>query len=88
MSYMYDVYDKWEGAMLSVRLPEDIEKRLEALAKATGRSKTYYVRAALLEKLEDMEDLYMAEAVMERIASGEEGVSSLEDVERELGLAH
>ncbi|MES2665815.1 MAG: DUF6290 family protein [Pseudomonadota bacterium] len=74
--------------MLSVRLPEDIEKRLEALAKATGRSKTYYVRAALLEKLEDMEDLYMAEAVMERIASGEEGVSSLEDVERELGLAH
>lgn len=79
MSYMYDVYDKWGFAMLSVRLPEDIEKRLEALAKATGRSKTYYVRAALLEKLEDMEDLYMAEAVMERIASGEEKVLSAEE---------
>ena len=73
--------------MLSVRLPEDIEKRLEALAKATGRSKTYYVRAALIEKIEDMEDLYMAEAVMERIASGEEKTTSLAEVERELGLA-
>lgn len=73
--------------MLSIRLPEDIEKRLEALAKATGRSKTYYVRAALIEKLEDMEDLYLAEAVMERIASGEEKTYTLAEVERELGLA-
>ena len=73
--------------MLSVRLPEDLEKRLEALAKATGRSKTYYVREALIQKLEDMEDLYLAEAVMERIASGEEKTTPLADVERELGLA-
>ena len=73
--------------MLSVGLPEDLEKRLEALAKATGRSKTYYVREALIQKLEDMEDLYLAEAVMERIASGEEKTTPLADVERELGLA-
>ena len=65
--------------MLSVRLPEDIEKRLDALAKATGRSKTYYVRAALVAKLEDMEDIYMAEAVMERLASGEERVLTSEE---------
>ena len=65
--------------MLSVRLPEDIEKRLDALAKATGRSKTYYVRAALVAKLEDMEDIYMAEAVMERLASGEEKVLTSEE---------
>ena len=73
--------------MLSVRLPEDIEKRLDALASATGRSKSYYVRAAVMAKLEDMEDIYMAEAVMERIASGEEKTYPLADVERELGLA-
>lgn len=73
--------------MLSVRLPEELEQRLEALAKATGRSKTYYVREALIQKLEDMEDLYLAEAVMERIASGEEKTTPLADVERELGLA-
>jgi RHH-type transcriptional regulator, rel operon repressor / antitoxin RelB len=70
--------------MLSVRLPEDIEKRLEALAKATGRSKTYYVREALIQKLEDMEDLYMAEAVLERIRSGEEKVYSAEEFWRDM----
>lgn len=65
--------------MLSVRLPEDLEKRLDALAKATGRSKTYYVREALIAKLEDMEDIYMAEAVLERIRSGEEKVIPAEE---------
>ncbi|WP_333818075.1 type II toxin-antitoxin system RelB family antitoxin [Tabrizicola sp.] len=73
--------------MLSVRLPEELEQRLEALAKATGRSKTYYVREALIEKIEYLEDLYLAEAVMERLASGEEKTTPLADVERELGLA-
>jgi RHH-type rel operon transcriptional repressor/antitoxin RelB len=73
------MYDKRGPAMLSVRLPEDIEKRLEALAKATGRSKTYYVREALIQKLEDMEDVYLAEAVLERIRSGEERVISAEE---------
>jgi RHH-type rel operon transcriptional repressor/antitoxin RelB len=71
-------------AMLSVRLPEELEQRLEALAKATGRSKTYYVREALIQKIEDMEDLYLAEAVLERIASGEEKVVSAEEFWRGL----
>ena len=83
LSYMYDLYDMGP-AMLSVRLPEELEQRLEALAKATGRSKTYYVREALIQKLEDMEDLYLAEAVLERIASGEEKVISAEEFWREM----
>lgn len=70
--------------MISVRLGDELEQRLEALAKATGRSKTYYVREALIQKLEDMEDLYMAEAVMERIASGQEKVISAEEFWRGL----
>lgn len=73
--------------MLSVRLGDELETRLEALAKATGRSKTYYVREALIQKLEDMEDLYLAETVLERIRSGEEKTIPLADLERELGLA-
>ncbi|MCC6519984.1 MAG: ribbon-helix-helix protein, CopG family [Tabrizicola sp.] len=73
-----------EAAMLSVRLPEELEQRLEALAKATGRSKTYYVREALIQKIEDMEDLYLAETVLERIASGEEKVISAEEFWRGL----
>ena len=73
--------------MLAIRLPEDIEARLETLAKRTGRSKTFYARQAILEYLEDMEDLYLAEQVVRRIESGEEQVHSLEEVEARLGLA-
>ena len=49
--------------MLAIRLPEDVEKRLNALAKATGRTKTFYAREAILEHLDDLEDLYLAEKV-------------------------
>ncbi|MHB1291212.1 MAG: type II toxin-antitoxin system RelB family antitoxin [Sulfuricella sp.] len=73
--------------MLAIRLPEDIEARLESLAKRTGRSKTFYAREAILEHLEDLEDLYLAEQVVQRIRKGEERTSTLEEVEARLGLA-
>jgi RHH-type rel operon transcriptional repressor/antitoxin RelB len=44
-----------EAGMIAVRLPKEIEERLERLAKQTGRTKTYYVREAITEHLEDME---------------------------------
>ena len=34
--------------MLAIRLPPEIEERLEALARRTGRSKTFYARQAIL----------------------------------------
>lgn len=68
--------------MLAIRLPSEIEARLEALAKATGRTKTYYVREAILEHLEDLEDTYLAEQTLERLRSGDEATHSLDDVER------
>jgi RHH-type rel operon transcriptional repressor/antitoxin RelB len=73
--------------MLAIRLPEEIEFRLEALAKATGRTKTFYAREAIIEHLADLEDLYKAEQVVRRIRSGEEKTSTLDDVEARLGLA-
>lgn len=73
--------------MLAFRLPEDIEARLESLARRTGRSKTFYAREAIMEHLEDLEDLYLAEQVVERIKKGEERTSTLEEVEARLGLA-
>ena len=42
--------------MIAVRLPEDIEARLTELAAKTGRTKTFYVREAILNHLEDLED--------------------------------
>jgi RHH-type rel operon transcriptional repressor/antitoxin RelB len=46
--------------MLALRLPPDIEQRLDALAKKTGRSKSYYAREAILRQIEDIEDYYLA----------------------------
>ena len=72
--------------MLAIRLPVDIENRLAALAAATGRTKTFYAREAILEHIEDMEDLYLAEQTLLRIRSGEERTYTLAEVEAELGL--
>ena len=72
--------------MLAIRLPESIEKRLEELARRTGRTKTFYVREALLQHLEDMEDRYLAERALERVRSGESRTSSLTQVKKRLGL--
>ena len=70
--------------MLSIRLPEEIEARLERLAKQTGRTKSFYAREAILEKIEDMEDVYLVEHVLERIRKGEEKTLSAEEMWRGL----
>jgi RHH-type transcriptional regulator, rel operon repressor / antitoxin RelB len=66
--------------MLAIRLPQAIEKRLEKLARRTGRTKSFYVREAILEHLDDLEDLYLAEKSLERIQRGEEKTVSLEEL--------
>lgn len=72
--------------MIAVRLPEEIEVRLDRLAKQTGRTKTYYVREAILEYLEDLEDLYLAEQRYIDIKSGKSKTYTQEEVEAHLGL--
>ena len=47
--------------MVAVRLNKEIETRLAFLAKKTGRTKSFYIRQALEEHLEEMEDTYLAE---------------------------
>ena len=72
--------------MLAIRLPQAIEKRLEKLARRTGRTKSFYVREAILQHLEDLEDLYLAERTLKRIRNGEEKTFSLEDVLKRHGV--
>ena len=72
--------------MLAVRLPPLIEARLDALAKATGRTKTYYVREAILEHLDDLEDLYLAEQRLIDIRAGKTQTVPLEEVMKRYGV--
>ncbi|MFN5811553.1 MAG: DUF6290 family protein [Burkholderiales bacterium] len=74
--------------MLAQRLPEDIESRLDKLAKATGRTKSFYAREAILEHLADLEDLYRAEKRLAKVRNGKSKTYSLSAVEQELGLAN
>jgi RHH-type transcriptional regulator, rel operon repressor / antitoxin RelB len=75
------MYSDAERTMLALRLPVEIEKRLDALAKKTGRSKSFYAREAILRHLEDLEDYHLAER---RLARKSRRVT-LEELERELG---
>ena len=72
--------------MLGIRLPEDMEKRLAALADATGRSKSYYAREAILKHLDDLEDIYLAEKRAEDIRAGRSDTIPLEEVMRSHNL--
>ena len=68
--------------MLAIRLPNEIEKRLDLLAKKTGRTKTYYVREAIVGHLEELEDIYLS---LERLEKPTKRWT-LEDLEKEIDL--
>jgi RHH-type transcriptional regulator, rel operon repressor / antitoxin RelB len=67
--------------MLALRLAPEIEKRLEALARKTGRTKSFYAREAILRHLDDIEDAHLARERLGR----RRGRVSLEALEKELG---
>jgi len=61
---------------VSVRLPEDVAKRLNELAKSIERPRTYIVTKALREYLEEYEDYLIAMHRLndknDRVISGKE----------------
>ena len=69
-------------SMLAIRLPAEIDNRLTALAKRTGRTKTYYAREAILRLIDDLEDTYIA---LERLEHPDRRLS-MEEVEKGIGL--
>jgi len=70
----------------SIRLDPAIEQRLDQLALKTGRTKAYYLRELVTSGLDDLEDYYLAAAIMERVRKGEEPVFGADEVRKDLGL--
>ena len=66
--------------MLEIQLPEDLESRLEELAKKTGRSKASIITESLERYLEDLEDIDRVLAILERVSLGEEKILNSEDI--------
>ena len=75
-----------ELTMLAIRLPPEVEERLDALAKTTGRTKTFYAREAILEHLDDLEDLYLAEKRLTEHRAGKKKGIPLEEVMKRHGV--
>ena len=72
--------------MLALRLPPDIEARLDELARLTGSSKSYYAREAILTHLDDLEDIYLAQERLESLRRGESDSVPLSQVMKQYGL--
>jgi RHH-type rel operon transcriptional repressor/antitoxin RelB len=86
MNFVILVLQSGRVTMLAVRLPEEIETRLESLAETTGRTKSFYVREAILTYLDELEDAYLAAARLEDLKKGKGRLYTLEEVEKKLGL--
>ncbi len=72
--------------MLALRLPEEVEQRLDMLAQATGRSKSYYAREAIVTHLDDLEEIYLAEQRLEDLRAGRSRAVPLSEVMAEYGM--
>ncbi|MDR1767773.1 MAG: nucleotidyltransferase domain-containing protein [Propionibacteriaceae bacterium] len=47
--------------MLALRLPGDVEERLDALARRTGRTKSFYARTAIAAHIAELEQRFAAD---------------------------
>ncbi|HHJ3081428.1 TPA: CopG family transcriptional regulator [Vibrio parahaemolyticus] len=70
----------------TVRLPEDIEDRIDFLSEATNRPKAFYLREMIINSLPEMEETYLAQALLEKVRSGQSKTISLEELEKELNI--
>ncbi|MCK4766722.1 MAG: ribbon-helix-helix protein, CopG family [Candidatus Aminicenantes bacterium] len=68
---------------LSVRLPDEISKKLEAISQKTKRSKSSFILEVVEEVIEDYEDAHEA---LERLNRKNAKYLTTGEVEKELGL--
>lgn len=68
--------------MANVRFNTETQDRLAFLAKETGRTISYYIREAVESKIEDLEDIYLAEKALEDIRAGRSSVVTWEAMKR------
>ena len=73
-------------AAVSLRLPDDVSRRLQRLVDLTGRSKSFYMVEAICEHIDDLEDLYLAEQRLAAHLEGKSRSSPLEDVMKRYGV--
>jgi RHH-type rel operon transcriptional repressor/antitoxin RelB len=72
--------------MITITLPEQTEKHFAELARKAGKTIADLALEALVEKMEDLEDIYLAEQRLEDLRAGRSDTVPLEDVMKEYGM--
>jgi len=70
-------------ATLSLRLSDEVFRRLTRLAKKTRRTKSSFLKEMIEESLDDLEEGYIA---LERLNEKNARYLTTEELEKELGL--
>jgi RHH-type transcriptional regulator, rel operon repressor / antitoxin RelB len=71
---------------IAVRLTDDQQRRLDALAARTGRSRSFYVKEALETHLDELEERFWADDVIRDWEASDKRTRPLEELKAELGL--
>ena len=74
-------------ATAALRMPEDLNARYDRLAKATGRTKTFYMTEALAAEIDRLEYEYGLMKKVEDFRAGRLETVTLDELEESLGLA-
>ena len=67
--------------MFAIRLDKELEKEIDLLAKTRGSNRSAVVREAIIQYLEDNEDIQLAKESLSKISS----TKSLKQLRKELG---
>ena len=78
--------EKKTSRVVTVKLPHEMFERLDRLSKETKRPKAFFMKLLLEEHLEELEDIYLAEATIEAVRAGKEKLYTLEEAEEKFGL--
>ena len=70
---------------VTVRIPDELEKIMEKFCKKEDRSKSWLIKKAIQEKLEDWEDLQDGLRALRKHKKNPQTIS-LDDLAKELGL--
>ncbi|MHA6667657.1 type II toxin-antitoxin system RelB family antitoxin [Homoserinimonas sp. A447] len=71
---------------IAVRLSPEQERRLDALAARTGRTRSFYVKEAIETHLDELEERFWADEVIDRWEASDRKTRPLSDLKAELGL--
>ncbi|WP_125615823.1 TraY domain-containing protein [Specibacter cremeus] len=65
----------------NIRLDDETKDRLERLAVATGRSKTFYATEAIIQYLDEYEDYFIAKDALAEFTQSNDAAVDLDDID-------